>query len=307
MASPVELRVVDPGPEAEACLDRAEEEIRTVELHCSRFDPTSALSEANAAPDEWHEVPDVLADVVLEAERAHRETGGLFDPRVLDTLLAMGYDRSLPFADRDLTTTTRSSAPRRPAPLVEPWRPALLQHDTTSLHLGGRPIDLGGIGKGLAVRWAAIEMAESGAAWMVDAGGDEFLGGAGPSGRGWQVGVEDPLDNGTLVLVLAVRDAACATSSTTLRRWTNDGVPVHHLVDPRSGGPGGAGLAAVTVVGPDPAWAEVWTKALFLTGADRIGAEAEDHRLAASWVTTEGRVGTSRAMDPLVVWRRDRG
>ena len=61
------------------------------------------------------------------------------------------------------------------------------------------------------------------------------------------------------------------------------------------------------MAGPDPAWAEVWTKALFLSGADGISAEAEDHGLAASWVTTDGLVGTSRAMDPLVVWRRDRG
>ncbi len=306
MASPVELRVVEPGPGADTCLERAEEEIRAVELHCSRFDPTSALSRANAAPDSWHDVPDVLADVVLEAERAHRETAGLFDPRILDALLALGYDRSLPFADGDLTTGSGASAPR-PAPLVEPWRPALRQQETTAVHLGGRPVDLGGIGKGLAVRWAAIEMTGSGASWMVDAGGDQFLGGDGPTGAGWQVGVEDPLEEGQLVLVLAVRDAACATSSTRVRRWTHDGVPVHHLVDPRSGRPGGAGLAAVTVTGPDPAWAEVWTKALFLAGADRIRAEAEEHHLAASWVTTTGQVGTSSAMDPLVVWRRDGG
>lgn len=301
MASPVELRVLDPHPHAAARLERAELVVREVERHCSRFDPTSALSRANAAPDAWHVVPDVLADAVLEAERAHRETDGLVDPRVLDSLLAWGYDRSLPFGDGDVTTAAVAPA----APLVERWRPATRPGTHPRLHLGGRPIDLGGIGKGLAVRWAAAELAGSGASWLVDAGGDEYLGGPGPTGTGWRVAVEDPLGGTSPVLVLAVRDAGCATSSTRLRRWTAGGAPVHHLVDPRSGRPGGAGLASVTVVGPDAAWAEVWTKALFLTGADAIGTEARDRGLATAWVTTDGRVGTSPAMDPLVIWRRD--
>ncbi|WP_421740835.1 FAD:protein FMN transferase [Cellulomonas sp.] len=303
MASQVELRVLDPLPHAAACLERAELVVREVERHCSRFDATSALSRANAAPDAWHLVPDVVADAVLEAERAHRETDGLFDPRVLDALLAWGYDRSLPFADGDVTTSATASG----APLVEPWRPTVRPGRRPGLHLGGRPVDLGGIGKGLAVRRAAAELAGAGASWLVDAGGDEYLGGGGPTGSGWRVGVEDPLGGDSPVLVLAVRDAGCATSSTRLRRWTAAGAPVHHLVDPRSGRPGGAGLAAVTVVGPDAAWAEVWTKALFLTGADVIAAEADARLLAAAWVTTDGLVGTSPAMDPLVVWRRDRG
>lgn len=303
MASPVELRVVDPHPHAATCLERAELVVLEVARHCSRFDPTSALSRANAAPDAWHAVPGMLADAVLEAERAHRETDGLFDPRVLDSLLAWGYDRSLPFAEGDVTTA--ASAPAMS--LVERWRPMTRPGARPALRLGGRPIDLGGIGKGLAVRWAAAELAGSGASWLVDAGGDEYLGGAGPAGNGWRVGVEDPLGGTSPVLVLAVRDAGCATSSTRLRRWTSAGTPVHHLVDPRSGRPGGAGLASVTVVGPDAAWAEVWSKTLFLAGAGAIGTAAQDRGLAAAWVTTDGIVGTSPAMDPLVVWRRDRG
>ena len=94
MASDVELRVVDPAPEAELALERAAAAIRSVATHLTRFEPTSALSQANARPSSWHLVPPELADAVQEAERAHRVTGGLFDPRVLDTLLAWGYDRT---------------------------------------------------------------------------------------------------------------------------------------------------------------------------------------------------------------------
>ena len=51
---------------------------------------------------------------------------------------------------------------------------------------------------------------------------------------------------------------------------------VHHLVDPRTGEPADGGLRAVTGHGPDPAWAEVWSKTLFIEGRERI-ASSHDH------------------------------
>ncbi len=47
----------------------------------------------------------------------------------------------------------------------------------------------------------------------------------------------------------------------------------------------------MTVAGPDPAWNEVWTKALFLGGRESIGEEARRRGLAAWWVDDGGRLG----------------
>jgi len=105
--------------------------------------------------------------------------------------------------------------------------------------------------------------------------------------------------------VLALTDRACATSSIRVRRWRSNGRDVHHLIDPRTGAPGGTGLAAVTVVDQDPALAEVWSKSLFLAGADGIEALADHRGLAALWVTEEGSLGLSAAMHPFVIWRYD--
>lgn len=306
MTSPVTLTVVRPGPDAELCLTRAAEAVRDVERTCSRFDATSALSRANAAPEQWHQVPATLAAAVSEAYRAHRETDGLFDPRVLDVLLGWGYDRSLPFVDgavtRDpaaLPAVTPAQATRTPTP----WRPEIVESEGAWwIRLGHQPIDLGGIGKGLAVRWAADELVDAGEGYAVDAGGDQALGGIGPDGPRWRVGVEDPSDHAELVLVLEVTDTGCATSSTRLRRWRSGGAHVHHLVDPRTRRPGGAGLAAVTVLAPDAAWSEVWSKTLFLAGAAEIRSVAEDLGLTAAWVHEDGTVGTTTRMDPLVIW-----
>ena len=78
---------------------------------------------------------------------------------------------------------------------------------------------------------------------------------------------------------------------------------MHHLIDPRTGNPGGGPLRSVTVVGTDPADAEVWSKTLFLEGA-RVPAAAEERGLAALWVDSAGRIGVSSRMEPLIIWRR---
>lgn len=312
MASPITLTVTEPGPHAPAALDRAEEIMRKVERACSRFDPASPLSRANAAPDCWHDVPATLAAAITEAERAHRETGGLFDPRVLTRLLSWGYDRSLPFASgsvaRDVDRPSDRTADAADLPGSTPWRPEVRRdHGQWRVHLGPLPIDLGGIGKGLAARSAAAALAGAGRGYLVDAGGDCALGGVGADGGGWRIGVEDPAGGAEPVLVLELTDTGCATSSVRLRSWRANGEPVHHLIDPRTSRPGGSGLAAVTVVDPDPAWSEVLSKALFLGGAEGIGARADHLGLAAAWVGRDGALGTSAALDPLVIWRREDG
>ena len=49
------------------------------------------------------------------------------------------------------------------------------------MRVGAKPIDLGGIGKGLAVRWASQELAGAGEAALVEAGGDVMALGGGPT------------------------------------------------------------------------------------------------------------------------------
>lgn len=280
-------------------VDQALAVFTSVHEACTRFDPDSPLMRVNARPDEWHAVPLVLLAAVREAHRAYQRTDGRFDPRILDDLIRLGYDRSLPFADGDVVTDAVESS-RDPLP---PWTPQFRYGRQPELHLGGIPIDLGGIGKSLAVRWASEVLQEHLDDFLLDAGGDCYCEGTGPEGDGWRVGVEDPFGGDQPLAVLALEDKACATSSTKLRRWRSGGRPAHHLIDPATGRPGGHGLMAVTVVDDDPTHAEIATKLLFLGGADEIDATARARRCAALWVTTEGDFATSPAFEPCVVWR----
>jgi len=304
MATEVSVRVVEPREGAANAVGRARAVFAAVETACTRFNPDSPLMRANARPREWHQLPPECFDAVTEAERAHRETMGLFDPRVLRTLERWGYDRTLAFETTEVAVQPGAPAGRHkrlPLATRRPWRPGL-DHDGRAVRLGDEPIDLGGIGKGLAVRWAAGQLEAAGSATLVEAGGDIYAGGPGPEGSGWLIGVEDPNGGADPVAVLSVQDAGCATSSVRVRHWKVGDRQVHHLIDPRTGRPGGQGMAAVTVVHPDPAWAEVWSKSLFLTGRGGIRHEADARDLAALWVDEAGVVGSSRAMKPLISW-----
>jgi len=271
-----------------------------VEKSCSRFDPESPLMRANRDPAAWHRVPRRCFDALDEARRAYEETDGRFDPRILSDLVGLGYDRTLPFGSRPVTID--GSPPRRRL-ARPPWHPRF-RRSTGEVRLGGLPVDLGGIGKGLAVRWASEVLRPTVPDHLVEAGGDCYCAGLAPGGGPWHVGVEDPEGRPQPLLVLALSDEACTTSSVRLRRWTAGGATVHHLIDPRSGLPGGHGLASVTVVAPDPAVAEVWSKTLFLSGRAGIEAETTRRSLAACWTTVDGITDVSLALQSRVLWRR---
>jgi thiamine biosynthesis lipoprotein len=323
MASPLRLFVSgDPAYEsrAAAAWDRVRATFEAAEHALSRFREDSDLTALNRRTGQ--EVPGasrMLVRALVAADRAHRRTGGRFDPRVLADLERLGLHGAA------VSGGTASEATARPA-LVGPhaWRARKGPQDRPAgriLRRSGRsgtirldtPVDLGGIGKGLALRWAA-RLAEaslapvlaSGGGYLIDAGRDLTSGGAGPDGP-WLVDVEDPGGlRGALAVIALPSGGAVATSSIRLRRWTEPGGrPVHHLVDPRTGEPGGQGLAAVTVAALDPAWAEIWSKALFLEGEAGIAAAARREGLAAWWATNEGRFEMTPAARTLTVWLAD--
>lgn len=297
MASRIEIRVARP-PVATTGLDQALAVFADVDRTCTRFEDGSDLMRANAAGKEWVPVDDYCFRAVREAHAAYRRTNGRFDPRVLTDLVRLGYARSMRRERPGTTATSAALAPRDPMPAWDPgFRP-----ETRELRVGPDPIDLGGIGKGLAVRWASAQLIGHGMGdHIVEAGGDCFCAGTPSDGEAWHVAVEHP-KAGVPAAVLAVRDQAVATSSVRLLHWNIDGTDVHHLIDPSTGQPGGGGLQSVTIVDDDPAGAEVWSKVLFLTGRRGVATTAELFGLAALWVDTDDVIGWSSGMRSSVLW-----
>lgn len=291
VAGDVDARLVD------AAWDDVQDEFRAVDRAMSRFRGDSELTELHRRGGSAPAPSPRLRRALAAAERARRVTGGRFDPRVIRALERLGSPAPIqPWSGPE-------GAPRFGSALVHHvGRSAALQLEA--------PVDLGGIGKGLALRWAAARVAarfgSAGATgFLIDGGGDlvaHGLAGEEP----WALGIEDPTGADQPVAAVRVGDGwALATSSIRLARWqAADGRTVHHLIDPISEEPAGPGLQAVSVSFPDPAWAEVWSKALFVEGQSGIGALARSRGLAAWWIDEDGELSMTPAARAMTFWVR---
>jgi thiamine biosynthesis lipoprotein len=298
MGSPLRLQVAG-GPPAtivDAAWSAITDEFELTEQALSRFRTTSEVHRVRLADGHAAAPSRRLVAALSAADRARRITDGRFDPRVLHVLERLG--------SRPLEVPGSRSAER-----AETGGPILRRDGRQGPVNVPVPVDFGGIGKGLALRWAARRaVAVIGERpFLLEAGGD-IVGRGAPGPDGWRVGIEDPRPSSAdgerlVVLELPPAGGAVATSSVRRARWRDpDGRLVHHLIDPRTGEPGGEGLLAVTVQAGDPAWSEVWSKALFLAGDRGIVALARSRGLAAWWVTTEGAVEMTPAARLRTVW-----
>jgi thiamine biosynthesis lipoprotein len=301
MASPLRLAVSRLGTAtatraaADAAWAGVCAEFEAAEQAMSRFRDTSDLTRLNrvAGTGVAVDVPRRLERAVAAADRAHRLTDGRFDPRVLGDLERLGYQGAAVDAGR--VGPGDASGRWGPGPVVARVGPGRLRVEV--------PIDLGGIGKGLALRWAAAVVERHGIdGYLLEAGGDLVARGASPDGEPWLVGIEDPAGGDAPLAAIVADDLAVATSSVRRRAWVQDGRAVHHLLDPQSGEPAEGGLSAVTVAGPDPAWAEIWSKTLFIGGQGGVAREARQRGLAAWWVTDEGTLAMTPAARERTAW-----
>ncbi len=128
---------------------------------------------------------------------------------------------------------------------------------------GHRPdgrLDPSGYVKGWAVDEAADLLVAAGArSFGIGAGGDVVVRGEPSPGAPWRVGIRHPAEPGAVAAVLAVRDAAVATSGLYERG--------PHIHDPRTGAVPDA-LVSVTVLAPRLAVADAYATAAFAMGPD---------------------------------------
>ncbi len=249
---------------------------RAYEDRFSRFLQTSELSMVNARSGSWTLVSEGFSSMLSAALDGARRTDGLFDPTVLPSLVAAGYDRD--FDDvlagaRDVLRT------------VEPcgrWADIELEDNMVRLPRDVA-LDFGGIAKGWTVD-VAVELASELLPWvLVEAGGDLRVGGDVPE-RGVDVAVEDPHDPSAELLRLRLIEGSLATSSVTRRSW---GLNLHHLIDPRTAQPARTGVLQAT------AWAHTCREAeLRSTWALLAGRPVLD-RISATLVLDDGTVVTN--------------
>jgi thiamine biosynthesis lipoprotein len=252
------------------------------ERACSRFDSCSELSRLNGAAGRRLAVGSLLFRALSVAQAAAGATDGLFDPTLLRSLEALGYD-----CDFDALVAGESSPlADGPLPRTGGWRELHLDHERREAQLSaGVGVDLGGLVKGMAVDAAVDDLASRSISPVaVNAGGDLAVAGLPPQADGWAIAVEGP-DHPR---VISLSGGALATSSVARRRWRQGGVDRHHLIDPRTGLPSTVPLFSASVTAPSCTQAEVAAKVAFLLGPDDGSTFLTERGLSGLFLAPDG-------------------
>jgi len=263
MGTSMELSVrADDAPAARRAEDRTLREIDRLAAIFSNHDPASEFrrwqADHAAGPSK---VSAELFEVLAESDSWRERSGGAFDPRV-QALARLWSDAAR--LDRAPTRAElgAATAPRRPAPppraaaaaatdrMGRPaWR--LDAATGTAERLSDAPLTLDAIAKGYIVERAGAAALTGDPAVrgvMLNVGGDLRAQGD----PAWTVAIAGPRPGSETAEPLAwveVKDRAVATSGQKHRGYRVEGRWHSHILDPRTGEPAAAVLAATVIAG----------------------------------------------------------
>lgn len=278
----------DPGLDTCALGSRLQAVVDQVDAEMSTWRPDSDLERLNAAPvGAWVPVPPSLLTVLAAALEIGRLSDGAFDIGVGDLVRAFGFGGG-----------SRMPDGARIADLL--GRPAIASVRTLQLDAPCRrarklapvTIDLSGIAKGFGVDELARVLTAAGLrSWLVGIDGEMRAAGTKPDGQPFAVAHERPVPGAREVLgVLALADAAVATSGTYRHQHRINGHTVSHTMDPATGAPLSNDLASVTVLAGTAMEADAWATALMVRGAVGGRELARRRGVQAIFVQADGTV-----------------
>lgn len=157
--------------------------------------------------------------------------------------------------------------------------------------------DLSAVAKGFGVDEVARLVEELGYSnYLVEIGGEIRCRGQNADGVVWRIAIERP-ESGRRVAqrVVALEDAAMASSGDYRNYYERDGERLSHTIDPRTGRPIAHKLAAVSVINDECAVADAYATAIMVLGPDEGYALAEAENLAALLIVREGEDFVERA------------
>lgn len=265
-------------------LQEVERELADIDRTCSRFRADSDLSRLNDSAGSWVTVDPLLMTALQVALRAAAATGGAVDPTVGAAVIAAGYDRDFD----EVARVGPAIGDPKPAP---GWHLVELDPDRFRVRVpSGVELDLGATAKALAADRSAGRAARAtGCGVLVSLGGDVSTAGDPPPG-GWTIGIaDDHAALGEPGQSIDIVSGGLATSSTTVRRWTRGGVPMHHIVDPRTGLPALEVWRTVSVAAASCVDANTASTASFVLG-ERAPEWLSPLGLPARLVRPDGRI-----------------
>lgn len=265
-AMATEFAIVLPGQSAratEAAID-ALDMLESIEAKLTIYQPASEISRINEhAGIEPVKVSQQVFDLLARSLQISEETGGAFDVTAGPLIDCWGF------------TKRRGQKPTQQqieiaANLVD-WRSVEMQPSdrTVFLRRQGMKINLGGIGKGYAIDQMAVHLKERSIEHFLIHGGKSTVLVSTPNemteAEPWKIAIEHPLRPGRRLIEIEVENGAVATSGSGKQFFHYQGKRLGHVIDPRSGFPGGDSLS-MTIKTATATDADAYSTACFVLG-----------------------------------------
>lgn len=245
----------------EDLLDQTESMIRSLEAEMSVTNPASEIAAINE--NGYGKVTGDTSNLISAALSLCQRTDGALDISVYPIVRAWGFTTSNYQVPDDASIQAL-------LPLVD-YTQIDYQQDSGDIHLpDGMEIDLGSVAKGYAGQKAADFLKENGVtSGLLSLGGNIQAIGSKPDGSPWKIGIQDPFQNESPMMVLSVTDKSVVTSGGYERYFQQDGKTYWHIMDPSTGYPAENGLVSVTIVGTDGMLCDGLSTSLFVMGLEK--------------------------------------
>ena len=281
------------GAKAEEAIEQAIAEMRRLDSLLSAYDPDSEVSAINRMAGEAPvKVSDDTLAVIQTALYFAEISGGVFDPTILPVsrLWAAAREQAQLPAREEVAAALE---------LVD-YRLVQLDPDagTVFLPAKGMGLDLGAIAKGYAVEKMAEILRASGVeSFLIDAGGNVYVGGRKPDNSLWRVGVTDPRNTADILGVMSAEDMAVVSSGDYRRYFVVDNTVYHHIIDPRTWYTSDT-KRGTTVYSPSSAEADALSTITFILGPDDgEGILSQFDGIGVIFVRQDGSVVTKGLVD----------
>ena len=251
---------------AEESLEAVCREVARLEGLLSRFLPDSDIGRVNgSAGIKSEKVSRETYELLSKAVEFSRSCPGCFD-------LTIGPLVALWKIGTGSPAQPNHAGIKQVLPLVN-YRDLILDplEMTAGLRNSGQCIDLGGIGKGYTgdkilevFKRFGISSAYS------NLGGNVVTLGAKPDGSPWQIGIQHPRQENSLIGAVSVVSQTVVTSGDYQRYFTDSqGKRRHHILDPTTGHPAESGLISVSIVSDRSVAADPLSTMLFVAGMEK--------------------------------------
>jgi thiamine biosynthesis lipoprotein len=260
---------------AEVKLEQAFELFRITEQACSRFSHDSELMQACSVIKKPVQISPILFEPLKFALEMAKLTNGEFDPAIGKVMEEQGYNRHY-LTNEFMKSSSDPSATYQDIILDEQARTLYLEKPLV--------IDLGAVAKGFAIDLAANELKDF-EGFVINAGGDLFVGGMDWNGHPWRIGIQHPEIKDQIIDEIELSNQAICTSGSYERK--NKLLPgMHHIINPKTKKSPNDWVSC-SIIAPYAMMADAFSTVAFLLGQNAGNKLIEEVGLKGLFITPE--------------------